>query len=220
MIRTLTLLALFTALPGCIFVLGGDKACDASAAGSVAVTVSAGDGGDVSAAVVSFSVDGGAAQPCDNFAGDGEYVCGWEVSGAIDVRVEAVGYETFEQTVVVEEGECHVIPEHVDAVLEPTGVDCTAEVVPSVIATVADSSGAELSDVSVEWSRRDAEMAPQPCDARGDGTWVCGEEVAGDLEIFAQAGGHAGEMVSVHVNADECHVITEIVAFELEWLPD
>lgn len=220
MIRTLGLLALYAALPACIFQIGGEKACDTSATGSVSVSVSAADGGDVSAAVVSFSVDGGASQPCDAFPGDGEYVCGWEVAGAIDVRVEAVGYLPVDQSVVVEQGECHVMPERLAIALDPDGVVCTAEVVPSVIATVSDSSGEALHDVAVQWGYRDADMAPQPCEERGDGTWLCGEEVSGNLEIYAQAGGHAGEMASVFVDADECHVITETVAFELEWLPD
>lgn len=220
MIRTLAALALFASLPGCIFVLGGDKACDASAAGSVGVTVSAVDGSDVSAARVSFAPEGQPAKPCDDFGGTGEYVCGWEIAGEITVRVEADGYASHEETVFVEEGECHVVQEHLDVVLEPEGVDCTAEVLPSVIATVAGSGGEELRGVAVFWGYRDADMAPQPCDERGDGSWACGEEVAGDLEIYADAGGHAGEMVGVHVDADECHVITEHVAFELDWLPD
>ncbi|MDP2317605.1 MAG: hypothetical protein Q8P41_32265 [Pseudomonadota bacterium] len=220
MLRSIAFLSLFVSLPGCVFVLGGGKACDTSAASSVAVTLSADDGGDIADAVVTFSVEGGPFQPCDAFPGDGEYSCGWEAAGNLVVRAEAVGYATVEEAVFIEQGECHVIPQHVDLLLLADGVDCTAEEVPSVIATVAGSSGEALSDVAVSWGYRDAEMAPQPCDERGDGEWACGAEVAGDLEIYAEAGGHAGEMVGVHVEADECHVITEHVAFELDWLPD
>ncbi|MES2639291.1 MAG: hypothetical protein V4850_07395 [Myxococcota bacterium] len=220
MIRTLSLLALFASLPGCIFVLDGEKDCDASASGSVSLTVSAADAGDVSAAVVTFAPAGEPEKPCDNFGATGEYVCGWEVAGDILVRVEAPGYQTFERSVFVEQGECHVVQEHLAVVLAPEDVDCTDVEMASVVATVAGSGGEELRDVSVSWGYRDADMAPQPCSEGSGGSWTCGTEVAGDLEIYADAGGHAGEMASVHVGADECHVITENVAFELDWLPD
>ncbi len=222
MTRTLAPLALLVSLSGCIIFdgTGGGKACDTSAASSVAVSVSAVDGGDVSSAVVTYSVDGSAFRPCDSFPGDGEFACGWEEAGPLAVRVEAIGYVTHEETVFVEQGECHVIPQHLDVALEPNGVDCTEVEVASVLATVTDAGGGALEDVAVQWSYRDAEMAPQPCDSMSDGSWVCGWEVEGDLEIYAEAGGHAGQMVGVHVGADECHVITEHVAFELSWLPD
>lgn len=221
MTRSLALLALVASLPGCILVFGDDpKACDTMAVSSVSVSVSAADGGDVSSAVVSYSVGGGAFRSCEGYPGDGEYSCGWEEAGSIVVRVEAVGYETAERTVFVEQDECHVIPEHVAVALAPRDVDCTDVEMASVIATVAGSSGEALEGVSVHWGYRDADMAPQPCDPMSDGSWVCGWEVAGDLEIYAEAGGHAGEMASVHVGADECHVITEVVGFELDWLPD
>lgn len=221
MTRTLALLPILAALPACIFVLGDDpKSCDHMAVGSVSVRVSATDGGDVSAAVVTYAVERGAFRPCEGHAGDGEYVCGWEEPGSIAVRVEAVGYETAERTVFVEQDECHVIPEHLDVALAPRDVDCTDVEMPSVIATVAGSGGEALEGVVVHWGYRDADMAPQPCDPMSDESWVCGWEVGGDLEIYAEAAGHAGEMASVHVGADECHVITETVAFELDWLPD
>lgn len=219
MTRTLAPLALLVSLSGCIIFdgTGGGKACDTSAASSVAVSVSATDGGDVSSAVVTYSVDGSAFRPCDSFPGDGEFACGWEEAGPLAVRVEAIGYVTHEETVFVEQGECHVIPQHLDVALEPNGSE---ERVESVVVTVSGSGGEALEDVDVQWSYRDAEMAPQPCDPMDDGTWVCGWAVQGDLEIYAEAGGHAGQMVSVHVDADERHVITEYVTIALEWLPD
>lgn len=216
MIRTLTLFAAFSPLAGCIFNFGPGVDCDASAAASVSVVVSASDAGDVSGAVVSFTPRGEPPRACDGFGS--EYVCGWEVPGRISVRVEAPGYARFQETVFVEQGECHVIQETVHAVLEP--VECDDLAVPAVLATVVGASGEELSDVAVRWGRADSDMVPMPCEDLGKGTWGCAEEMSGDLDIYAEAAGHAGQMLTVHVDADACHPITENVAFELEWLED
>lgn len=213
-------LALLPLLTGCI-ILDPGKDCDASAVGSVAVSVSASDGGDVSEALVSWTSDGGTYQPCDAFPGDGEWVCGWEAAGDIGVRVEADGYETRETTVFVAQGECHVIPEHLDVVLAPEDVDCTDVEMPSVVATVEGSGGEALEGVAVSWARAETPDAHTPCELReDDAAWVCGWEVAGTLEVRAEASGHVPQVLTADVRADECHVTTESLAFRLDWLPD
>ena len=145
-------------------------------------------------------------------------MCSSDLAGDLDIRVEATGYATVETPVSVTQGECHVNAETLTVTLEP--VECTEVEVPSVLATVAGSSGEELSGVDVRWGYADAEMEPQACDDQGDGTWACGWEVAGDLEVTAVADGHAAEVQTVTVGADECHVITEELTFSLDWLPD
>lgn len=216
-------MALVLFLVGCILHFGEEElACDTMAVGSVNLGVSMTDGGDAGAAVATWSNDGGASfQPCDAFGGAGEFTCGWEAAGDLVVRVDAVGYESREEDVFVEQGICHVEPVHLDLALEPVeGVDCTAEEVTSVIAIVAGSGGEELSGVWVGWGYPDTDGGPRDCQAYEDGTWACASEVAGELEIWASADGHETELQAVTVGADECHVITEYVSFELDWLPD
>jgi hypothetical protein len=90
---------------------GGDSGgidCDTSAAASVQVRVESEAGEDLSdQATVTYSVDG-VETPCDG-PYDSQFVCGWEVAGPIVISVSAEGYETAEETVVVESDVCHVI---------------------------------------------------------------------------------------------------------------
>lgn len=194
-----------------------EVACDLMAVSSVTVTLAGEDGGDLSAATVTYTVDGADPVACDAF--DGTWTCGYEVAGVLTIRAEAEGYDAVEQDVTVEAGECHVVTEQVSLTLPVSDIDCTEESVPSVLATVAGSSGEELSGVAVTWARTDSEAVEQPCEDLGT-EWRCGSEVAGELEIFAIADGHEGETQIVTVEADECHVLTESLAFELDWLPD
>ena len=216
MIRILALFPLVS-LAGCF---DEPVACDLMLVYSVSVTVAAEDGAAIPDAVVTASLDGGEFAPCDSMGSDGAFACGMDVAGTFVVRAEAEGYDTVEQTVVVEGGECHVEAEVIALALSPVELACTEQVVPSVIATVVGASGEELTGVNVQWGYRDADMAPQPCSEQADATWQCGEEVAGDLEIYAAADGHGAPITSVLVEADECHVITEHVEIVVDWLPD
>jgi hypothetical protein len=210
--RSLLTLLLAAPLAGCPL---DPIACDTSAYTSVVVHVSEEGGGAVDA-TVTFSVDGGEFADCmDN--GDGAWACGWEQAGDITIRVEAASHTTFEETVTVEQGECHVVTQTVDAALVP--VDCTMEEVPSVIATVVGSSGEELTGVVARWTHPETGVVAD-CDGGVDDTWVCGAEVAGAIVVTAVADGHAEESVTVEVGEDECHVITESVEIALDWLPD
>jgi len=60
------------------------------------------------------------------------------------------------------------------------------------------------------------------CNEAGEGSWVCGWEAAGEIEVFASAELHEPASAVVTVEADECHVIPEglqLVLQELECLP-
>jgi hypothetical protein len=210
--RSLLFLALLAGCPG------SEVACDLMAVSSVTVDLVAEDGGDLSGATVTYVVDGADPVPCDAF--DGSFACGYEVAGVLTIRAEAEGYDAIEQDVTVEQDVCHVVTEQLSLTMAVESVDCTEEVVPSVLATVVGSSGEELSGVEVIWSRTDSEAAAQACTNDGGDVWQCGEEVAAELEIFATADGHVGETQIVTVGADECHVITESLSFELDWAPD
>jgi hypothetical protein len=207
----------FLVIAGCEPVEGVD--CDAMAAASVGVTVHDAAGAPIEATVTFDAGDG--PQACDSFEA-GVFVCGFEVDGDITIHVEADGFADHEEVVHVDKDECHVIEEFLTIVLEPVEVDCTDVVVPAVRATVVGSGGEELSDVKVEWGDPRADMAPQPCELEGEGNWRCADERAGDIEIYASAAGHQTELqtVTIAMDDDGCHVVTQSLAFELEWLPD
>ena len=117
--RSLVLSALaLAALAGC----PTGEVCTDIAVASVTVRLQDAAGVDLSDADVSFSTDGGGTfTPCDD-AIVGQWVCGWELAGAITVRAEAVGYVTAEETVTVEADSCHVLGEDLELTLEEAPV--------------------------------------------------------------------------------------------------
>jgi len=195
-----------------------ETACDLMAVSSVTVDLVAEDGGDLSGATVSYSVDGGAPVACDSFGTS--WACGYEQAGVLTIRAEAGGYQAIGLDVTVSEGECHVETEQVALTMMVESTDCTEEMVPSVLANVVGSTDEVLTGVAVTWARTNSDAAPQACTPYMDDVWQCGEEVAGELEIFAVADGHVGQTQVVTVGADTCHVVTEGVSFFLEWAPD
>ncbi len=196
------------------------NACTDIAMASVSLSVADLDGLPVTDATVTYTVDGGASMDCESWD-DGQYVCGWEKPGTIVVTVEKEGFVTVTETLEVgmTEDECHVEGEVLAVTLEE--VACTAEIVYAVQATLVGSSGETLEDPEVSWGYANADMEPIACE--GDGTtWWCGEEAAGDIEVYGTAGGHTTDMETVTVYTDEydCHPITQLVELEVEWLPD
>jgi hypothetical protein len=203
----------------CLLVFGlagcdGDGVCDLSAASSLTVTVSDADGAAVEDVSVTYSVDGGNAIDCEGSSGT--WICGWEQAGAFEIEVSAPGFETQTATAQIEGGECHVVSQSIDIVLEP--VDCTEEIVSSVLLTLVDNEGTTLepgSGVWAHWGLADADMAPQPCVPSSDGRWECGSEQGGPFEIVSGRIGNYGASTEVEVAHDGCHPITEEVELEL-----
>jgi hypothetical protein len=91
---------------------------------------------------------------------------------------------------------------------EPDPVDCTTEARASIQLTVLDESGAPVTDASATYT---AAGATADCESTGDGTFVCGYEVAGEIEVTITATGFATDTFTQVVESDECHVITETV---------
>ncbi|MEY3214532.1 MAG: hypothetical protein RIT28_5013 [Pseudomonadota bacterium] len=84
--------------------------CDDYAAASVVVTVLDEAGAPVEGAALDFDVvEADSHGPCDE-VGAGEYVCGYEISGAMTISVVAEGFEPQELEVEVSltDDECHV----------------------------------------------------------------------------------------------------------------
>lgn len=191
--------------------------CDDMAVSSVTLDVENEAGERISGSTATYSVDGGDPVACEALGGNGDFVCGWEVAGDLTITASAPGYEDASQTVTVEADECHVVTEHLTLTL--AAAECVDDaVLPSIRVTVVGSSGESLSDVWVAYTPEGAED-PNDCSESGD-VWLCGQEEAGTFTVAAGAGGHETESVEVTVEADECHVITEEVLFELDWLPD
>jgi hypothetical protein len=90
--------------------------CTADARASAQIDLVDAEGASVSGASLSWSTDEGEGS-CEEFVA-GQYVCGWEVGGAMHIVAEADGYASAEVEVFVEEDECHVLTEMLELVLE------------------------------------------------------------------------------------------------------
>lgn len=200
---------------------GNGQACTEMAAASLTVEVLDPEGKPIQDAQVHFSVDGGDSQICDGW-GNGTYVCGYEVAGELTVTVEAEGYLDAQTVanVVMDDVGCHVVGQAVSLTLEADGTGCDEDLRYGVVVTLTASDASVLENPLVEWSRANADMAPQPCQGGGE-SWSCGEEAAGDLEVWASADGYpvVREDVTVEMTADECHVVTEFIDIALEAVP-
>ncbi|HRI72624.1 MAG TPA: hypothetical protein PK156_50655 [Polyangium sp.] len=95
----------------------GGTACTDLAAASVSVAVVDSAGAAVADAMLTFSVDGGAPQACDNMM-NGSYVCGYEQAGMITISATK-GADTATQTVTVsKDGQgCHVVGQSITMTL-------------------------------------------------------------------------------------------------------
>lgn len=199
---------------------GTANACTEIAVASVSLSLVYENGEPVSAASVTYTVDGGEAKPCDDLFEE-QWACGWEEPGLIEVTVAQEGYQTLTESVevVMTDDGCHVVGQVLDLVLEEKV--CTAEAVPAVLATLAGASGETLENPQVTWSLPNADMAPQACNQDGE-QWACAEERTGEIEIWGTADGHdvAYELVNVPLDEAECHPVTQSVSLVVDWLPD
>jgi hypothetical protein len=188
--------------------------CTTEMRSSVSLLVHDDSGAVIPDTTVSYTVDGGVSKPCESWTA-GEWVCGWEEAGSFEITAVAPGFDPKVVEVVVEADVCHVISQVADVVLVPTCGE--ADPAPSVIATVAGSSGESLADVAVVYSQNGSpEVACQP---DGD-TWTCGWGSSGTFAVTASAGGHVPETQTVEVAAIGCGVDTQWLEFQLDWSPD
>lgn len=97
----------------------GQQDCTTEARGSVNVSIVDADGSPTddfdSITYDSSSFD----DDCERWE-TGEYVCGWEIEGTIDITLSACdGAQTVTETVTVESDVCHVIPVALELQLDP-----------------------------------------------------------------------------------------------------
>ena len=97
-----------------------EASCDTMAVASVMLNVATADDADVDI-VATYTANGAAPVDCDLVGDSGEFVCGYEVEGDLEITVSADGYapETTVVTVGSTEDGCHVRTETVDVTLEP-----------------------------------------------------------------------------------------------------
>jgi hypothetical protein len=207
-------------LLGCIiceFLISKDSdgvACTDIAMASVMLSVVDEEGRLIRGSSASFAVDGERQGGCEGE--NGEFICGWEQAGEFEITASAEGFIASSRSITIEQTEdgCHVVGQELVIVLEREEVACTEEARPSVLVTLV--SERELVRPQVMWGLTYADMAPQPCSGEGS-FWVCGEEVAGSLDIYASANGTHAVMQTVEVpmTEDGCHVITQEIEIRL-----
>jgi hypothetical protein len=209
---------LFTAC-GCMPAQG--LLCDLSAIYSVNVEVRSATGDELQGTTAFFRTlnpdpDGdsqseGPFEACEQIASG--FACGIESAGRIQVVIEADGHNEASHIVEVLPGECHVEPERLDVVLEPTA--CTTEEVPSVLLSLIDHEGQRIPGAFADWGRPDADSLGQPCEELGSDL-ACGWEQSGTLEILAGASGYQPWLQNIEVEAGVCHVQTRYIEVVLE----
>ncbi len=196
-------------------------ACTEMAAASVTLTVTDEAGAAFEGASAAWSLDGEDQGACDDLGG-GLFNCGYEANGEITVTVTAEGYETVEQSVVVESDGCHVIGHPLAIEMIASEAVCNEMAAASIQATLLGASAEELDGAIVRY--RDAMIDDTPwidCEPI-DGVWVCGWEIVGTFDVMGTAGGHTEDyaLVEVALDADGCHPVTQDVTLQVEWLPD
>ena len=83
------------------------------------------------------------------------------------------------------------------------GVDCTADVKPSVVVSVVDVDGSVVPEAELTYSVDGG--SEQPCDENG----TCGLETIGEFTITAAAEGYTSASETLTVESDIGHVITQ-----------
>lgn len=96
------------------------------------------------------------------------------------------------------------------------GFDCDLMAVSSVQVELVDPDGNPVLDPEAE-VRFEHLGSSQDCERMDENTFVCGWEIAGHFDLFADALGYAPAEASTEVISDVCHVETEFVTMTLEW---
>ena len=147
--------------------------------------------------------------------------CGWEEAGDIRLIAGRVGMTSTTTVVTVEADECHVITEEVELVLEPSPIQCDMQLVSSTIIQLEDPSGAPVEGASLEFTTPwEAWLMAEPCADLGGGSYACGEEFVGPMDISISADSFELVTESIFVFGDECHALTEYRTVTLEYLSD
>lgn len=182
----------------CIPVIGdGGIDCDAMAVASVMVRVASADGTEIIGADVSIVGE----EACESHDGGSTFVCGWERSGDLTIRADAIGYSEAEQDVFVPQGQCHVETQQIVITLDE--VICPPVVVYGVEVETVDTDGESI-EAEVAWLPMGGmHTSPMACEDWG-GSYGCAENEGGEIEIWATSREHGSFYQVVDVPMDDC----------------
>jgi hypothetical protein len=205
-------------LAGCP--IGDNPSCTTIATYSVNVTVVDEQGAAVAEAIVSYSVDGEERGACEDI-GDGSFVCGVEEAGHFVITASAQGFEARSQEVVVNENECHVLPETLEISLLSEGCP-PGDQGAGIYVTLLGVEGVPLSAPVVQY--RDAmidDTAWLPCESWGD-QWACAIGATGTFDVMGTADGYdtAYDLVTVELDPTGCYPEAEDITLQLELMSD
>ena len=93
---------------------------------------------------------------------------------------------------------------------------CTMIAAYSTTISVVDDAGAPIAGATATYTVDGG--SPKPCDSWSAGQLACGIEEAGHFVVEVSADGFIGSSAEVEVEADECHVIGEVLEIGLETL--
>jgi len=154
------------------------------------------------------------AYPCEELGSD--LVCGWEVSGMLEIFAAAPGYQPWLQTIEVEDDVCHVQTRYIEVVLEESAPPCTDEVRPSIVVVVTDQLGSPLTFAETHFVPHMKPLEPESCSSNNNGRFFCGEEEPGEFDVRVSAAGYLPWWTTVRVESNACHVETEHLTAVLE----
>jgi hypothetical protein len=92
---------------------------------------------------------------------------------------------------------------------------CTAEARPSVVVNLQDEDKNPIGSAEVTFALRGE--AHESCETVSEGTWHCGVEVEGLLEVRVVSQDFLGAENILEVQSDGCHVQTKTLDLTLEW---
>jgi hypothetical protein len=182
--------------------------CDNSALVSVSVQLRSSDALVIEEPWVRYTAEG-AEEPTACDLTHSTWLCGWEVAGQILIEAGGLCYGSVSQTVTVEQGECHVINQDLELLLDP--VDCTAEEIPAVYVTVMGEGSVTIEEPTVGYVPADQDWTDyEPCEAYDQG-WACGWGWTGLIDLEVDADGWQPWTGQVDVAEDCCGPVTEQV---------
>ena len=213
MVRFLRLLPLGCVLAAC----SPPAVCPGGADAAVLVQLT--DGGDLylDDASVSFIFEQSDEKDCTSSTMNDApvYECGQPNAGDYTINVSIPGRQDVSEQVSVEFADCRLQQAELEIEI---GEECAVTTAPSVLVTVLDlPSGLPLEDAQVKYKNVDDATSPLDCEVSDalNAVWSCGDNEAGNIEIYALKFGYITQQETTRVRMGPCHVETVSLVMEL-----